>query len=515
MNAAPWLLAVPRILFPLVMALMTAAAAGRSNKRAHGNVAVGSRSKSDCRLGETVDPVESESQMSEENKLRNSADRSSKECSRRDIMTIGAVVVTGAAMPCSAVAQPEMSRSDRYKHGLEILKKIGGADFDDPINRLAQVSEDMARFTVEYPYGDVLSRPGMDLRTRQICTISSLIAQGSVQPQLRFHMEGLLNVGGRPQDLIEILYFSTAIVGFPAAIDAIGIVRQMFSDRSISFRPERPATDDGTGRYARGLRAFGDLMQDHAESYISALEEMSPELARWSIEFAYGDIFYRDGLEPKIRHFAIVSMLATVGNRREALRRHLQSAMRTGATSTELIEVLIQISVYAGFPAALNAFSVAAEVLKSPAGANQIDATSAQSKASESREVRLERGLAALAITSGASGEAVIRSFDDLAPDMGRMIVEHSYGDIFSRAGIDAKMRELTACAALAARGSKTTETPLRVHINAALNVGASHAEVVETLLNLLPYCGYPAVQEAVRTASEEFRKREEKTKSR
>lgn len=449
--------------------------------------------------------------MSEGNKLFNSADRSSR-CSRRDIMTVGAVAVTGATMSCSAVAQPEMSRLDRYKHGLEILQKIGGAGFDGPVNRLAQASEDMARFTVEYPYGDVLSRPGLDLRTRQICTISSLIAQGSLQPQLRFHMEGLLNVGGRPQDLIEIMYLSTAVVGFPAAIDAIGIVRQIFSDRSLSFTPARPASGDGVDRYARGLKAFGDLMQGHADSYISALEEVSPDLARWSIEFAYGDILYRDGLEPKIRHFAIMSMLATLGNRREALRRHLQGAIKAKATSTELIEVLIQISVYAGFPAALNAFSVAAEVLENPARGKETNAVSVQSKTSESREARLERGLAALAVTSGASGEAVVRSFDDLAPDMGRMIVEHSYGDIFSRPGIDPKMRELTACAALAARGSRTTETPLRVHINAALNVGASRAEIVETLLNLLPYCGYPAVQEAMRIASEEFRKRDQGT---
>lgn len=88
------------------------------------------------------------------------------------------------------------------------------------------------------------------------------------------------------------------------------------------------------------------------------------------------------------------------------------------------------------------------------------------------------------------------------------MIVDHSYGDIFHRPGIDAKTRELSACAALAAKATKSVETPLRVHINAALNVGASRMEIIEVLLNLLPYAGYPVVLDAVRIAGGEFAKR-------
>lgn len=89
------------------------------------------------------------------------------------------------------------------------------------------------------------------------------------------------------------------------------------------------------------------------------------------------------------------------------------------------------------------------------------------------------------------------------------MILEHADGEVFSRPGIDLNTpRELTACAALAAVGSKTTKTPLRVHINAALNVGASREEIPETLVNLNAYRGYPAAQHAVRIAAQEFAKR-------
>jgi 4-carboxymuconolactone decarboxylase len=207
----------------------------------------------------------------------------------------------------------------------------------------------------------------------------------------------------------------------------------------------------------------------------------------------------------KAKLLAIIAMLTATGNRTNALRLHLSGALAHGVTREELIEVLIQLSVYRGFPAALNAFTVARETFADTATAKPAAFTPTRT---DTRTTRLERGRTTLAKTSGASGDAVIRGFDDIAPDLGRMIVEHSYGEVFSRTGIDMKTRELTACAALAAVGSKTTETPLRVHINAALNVGATQEEVLETLVNLVPYSGYPAVQQAVRIAAEEFDKR-------
>jgi len=399
------------------------------------------------------------------------------------------------------------ANDERFERGMEVLQQIGGEGFDLPIKRLAEASPDLARFTVEYPYGDILSRPGLDLPLRQICTVACLMALGSVRPQLKFHMTGFLNAGGKPQDLVELLFVSVAILGFPSAVDSIVLAREIFRERRIAFEPPPPASDDGTQRYRRGLEV---LLAVNGEGHLRPLEAISPDLARWSIEFAFGEALSRDGLEPKARHLAIISMLAATGNRDEALDFHLKAALKQGLSPVEIAEALMQLSVYAGFPAALNAFGLAQRAFSADRGATAITAPSAAAQLSESRELRRERGLATLAQTSGASGEAVIRSFDDIAPDIGRMIVEHSYGDVFSRPGIDPKTRELTACAALAAVATKTAEAPLRVHINAALNAGASRKEVLETLLNLAPYSGYPVVQQAVQIAGEEFAKRPE-----
>ncbi|WP_231107070.1 carboxymuconolactone decarboxylase family protein [Pandoraea pnomenusa] len=402
------------------------------------------------------------------------------------------------------------TRAERYSRGTEVLKRIGGAGYDVPIHRLAQVAPDLARFTVEFAYGDILSRPGLDLSLRQVATVAALMANGSVQPQLKYHMTGFLNVGGKPAELVEMLFLAIAILGFPVAIDAVGIVREIFREHGLVFDPPDPASDDGAARYQRGLEVLDELMAN-PEAYMETLQGTSPELARWSVEFAFGEIFGRKGLDPKTRQIAIVSMLGAAGNRDDLLRLHIEAGVKAGLSPTEITEALMQLAIYAGFPSALNAFGIANAVFTKPDPQEREGArggVGGNAIVSETRAARRERGLATLAKTSAQAGATVVDSFNDLAPDIGRAIIEHSYGDIFSRAGLNAITRELAACSALAAVGSKATQTPLRVHVNAALTAGATPAEIVETLLNVLPYRGYPAVEESMRVAGEEFRKR-------
>ncbi|MEC9266349.1 MAG: carboxymuconolactone decarboxylase family protein [Pseudomonadota bacterium] len=399
------------------------------------------------------------------------------------------------------------TREARYSRGLELLRRIGGAYFDNPVVDLSEIFADFTRHTVEFPYGDVLSRPGLDIPVRQLCTVSMLLANGNAQAQLRFHISGFLNAGGKPDEIVELLFLSTAILGFPTTVNAIGLVRSIFAERDLEFLPIEPETGDGTGRGSSGRQMLERVLAGDAESYFKRFSDAAPDLAQLSIEFEFGDALSRAGLDHKVKLLAVIGMLSASGNRADALRLHLEGALANGVTREEIIELFIQLSVYCGFPAAVNAMAVAQSVFAD--GARPLRFDYPVRDKSESRTDRLERGSTLLAKSSAASGDAVVRSFEDIAPDLGRMIVEHSYGEVFSRGGIDLKTRELSACAALAAIGSATMETPLRVHINAALNVGAGQDEIVETLLNLAPYVGYPAVQQAIGIAAEEFARSE------
>ena len=101
-----------------------------------------------------------------------------------------------------------------------------------------------------------------------------------------------------------------------------------------------------------------------------------------------------------------------------------------------------------------------------------------------------------LAEIDGRAGEAVIAGLADLAPDLGRYIIEFGFGDVYSRPGLDLKTRELATVAALTVMGNARPQ--LEVHLAAALNVGATREEIIETIIQMSLYAGFPAALNAI-----------------
>ncbi len=378
------------------------------------------------------------------------------------------------------LASPE----DRQKHlrGLAVLKQIGGENFAGPVSQLASFSEDLARFTIQFPYGDVLSRDGLDLRTRQILTAATLLAHGSAQSQLSFHLNGLLNAGGTSDDIVDLLCISAGLLGLPTAINAVPIVRDILTDRD--------ETENATK--AKASPSVPDMSSDR----FALLDRFAPDFLKWREDTLHDEIFGAVRLEPSLTHLASAAMLAARGKVGTSFDGHIVSALAAGAADSDIVEMVIQLSVYSGFPAALNAAGRAKNVL----AASERPQVSTQKRVETTKddERRFMRGVATLAETSGGSGADVVDSFKDVAPGLGRLIVAHCYGDIFCRPAINPKVRELGAISALAAQGTVAAEKPLGVHIDAALNLGATREEIVETLFNIIPYAGYPLIEKAL-----------------
>ncbi len=95
---------------------------------------------------------------------------------------------------------------------------------------------------------------------------------------------------------------------------------------------------------------------------MDTLKDIAPDFARFIIEFPYGDIYSREILSPKERQIATIASLTTLGNAPTELKAHIQGGLNVGCTQQEIVEVIIQMAVYAGFPAAVNAILVAKEV---------------------------------------------------------------------------------------------------------------------------------------------------------
>ncbi len=115
-------------------------------------------------------------------------------------------------------------------------------------------------------------------------------------------------------------------------------------------------------RYERGLAKLREIDGKAGEHVLESLDGIAPDFARYLIEFPFGDIYSRPGLDLKSREIAVVAALTALGNAAPQLKVHIQAALNVGVTRTEIVETIMQMAVYAGFPAALNGLAAAKEV---------------------------------------------------------------------------------------------------------------------------------------------------------
>jgi 4-carboxymuconolactone decarboxylase len=125
---------------------------------------------------------------------------------------------------------------------------------------------------------------------------------------------------------------------------------------------EAPAPDQD--RFERGWDTVGKINADGAQRQWDALSAISPDFARYIVETAYCDVLSRPALPLREREIATLASLATLGNAPTQLRAHVEGALNVGVTRDEIVEVLMQMAVYAGVPAAINAMQIAGEVFK-------------------------------------------------------------------------------------------------------------------------------------------------------
>jgi len=119
---------------------------------------------------------------------------------------------------------------------------------------------------------------------------------------------------------------------------------------------------DKSERYERGLAKLKEIYGEGAHTLVTALGEVTPDLSRYVVEFAFGDIHCREGLSLKSREIATVAALTALGTAPSQLRAHIHSALNVGCSREEMVEVILQMALYAGFPAAINGMHAAKEV---------------------------------------------------------------------------------------------------------------------------------------------------------
>jgi alkylhydroperoxidase/carboxymuconolactone decarboxylase family protein YurZ len=229
-------------------------------------------------------------------------------------------------------------------------------------------------------------------------------------------------------------------------------------------------------------RLFGD--DDGAPAFMRTL----------NTEASYGAIWSRPGLALEDRMICALAALAAV-QRLPKLRRHVGAALKLGLTPQAIVEVLIQIGIYAGFAASEEAVEAAAAEF----AARQI-AMPEEPERTDSLEALTERGRKLMAQLHGdraqqgyaAPGNAVTGALYPLA-------IQYGYGEIWFRPGLDLRQRALVAVAAFTALKLGQVQK----FGESALNLGLSRTEVIEAIIQTAPLSGFAPALNALGALSE------------
>ena len=121
------------------------------------------------------------------------------------------------------------TNDDRYARGLAKLREIDGQAGEQVVESLAGIAPDFARYLIEFPFGDIYSRPGLDLKSREIAVVAALTALGNAAPQLKVHIQGALNVGVSRSEVVETIMQMAVYAGFPAALNGLAAAKEVFA----------------------------------------------------------------------------------------------------------------------------------------------------------------------------------------------------------------------------------------------------------------------------------------------
>jgi 4-carboxymuconolactone decarboxylase len=230
-------------------------------------------------------------------------------------------------------------------------------------------------------------------------------------------------------------------------------------------------------------RLFGD--DDGAPAFLHTL----------NTEASYGAIWSRPGLALEDRMVAALAALAAV-QRLKKLRRHVAAALDLGLSAQAILEILIQIGIYAGFAATEEAIETAAQVLAE----RQVAMPSPPAR-EDSLEALSERGRKLMEQLHGdRASQGYAAPGNEVTGALYPLAIRYGYGEIWFRPGLDLRRRALVAVAAFTAL---KLDGQVKKFGQSALNMGLSRTEVIEAIIQTAPLTGFAPALNALGGLSE------------
>jgi 4-carboxymuconolactone decarboxylase len=215
------------------------------------------------------------------------------------------------------------------------------------------VAPALERYHQDVVLGDLWQRPGLSPRDRSIVTVAVLVAKNQTL-ELPLYLEGALDNGVKPAEISEIITHLAFYAGWPNAMSAVSVSRQVFAARKIGADQLPPATAD--------LLPLDQAAEaQRAQMVEQNFGKVAPGVVHYTTDVLFNNLWLRPALAPRDRSLVTVSALVAAGQVAQ-VTYHLNRAMDNGLTQQQASEVLTQLAFYAGWPNVFSAMPVFKEV---------------------------------------------------------------------------------------------------------------------------------------------------------
>jgi 4-carboxymuconolactone decarboxylase len=226
---------------------------------------------------------------------------------------------------------------------------------------MQEITPPLAAYTDDVLFGDVWKRTELSPRDRSLVTVAALIAGGHTQ-QMTGHFNRALDNGVKPAEIAAVITHLAFYSGWPRAVSAVGIAKEVFAKRGIAtdqlaLAPSAPLPVDQVSDAPR------------AAAVEAQMGGTAPALARYTNSVLFGDLWRRPDLTPRDRSLVTITALIAAGQV-DQLPFHIDRGMANGLSRTEVSETITHLAFYAGWPRAVSAVPVAKKVFEARAGAS-------------------------------------------------------------------------------------------------------------------------------------------------
>ncbi len=248
------------------------------------------------------------------------------------------------------------TQAERRAAGIDVMSTLTtAADPERSAGSMERRHGALGSFAVDHVLGKLWSRPQLSRRDRSLIVVTFLCSIGA-DAELSTHVEGAINHGLSRDEIREIVNQVAGYAGFPMAMHATRIVDQTFAkldglDRLPPKAGSAPIDDEDRFVAATDVMSglFAGRTSDDPATARAGIVDALGGVGEMAFDWGFGELWARTELSRRDRSMVTVAILS-ITSRVEELAVHVPGALNHGCTREEVEEIMVQLTVYGGFP---------------------------------------------------------------------------------------------------------------------------------------------------------------------